>query len=47
LLTQVLLVLALVYFARRGNRTLLALNATAWGAIVADTALHFLLRLSP
>jgi hypothetical protein len=43
-LTQVLLCVALVYFWRRGDRSLLVLNAGAWGAILADTALHYLLR---
>jgi hypothetical protein len=43
-LTQVLLVSALFYFWRRGDRPLLVLNGSAWGAILADTALHYLLR---
>lgn len=42
-LTQVLLVSALFYFWRRGDRALLFLNGGAWGAILADTALHYLL----
>lgn len=43
-LTQLLLVMALVYFWRRKNRALLLLNGGAWAAILADTALHYLLR---
>ncbi len=43
-LTQVLLVIALAYFWRQRNRPLLMLNAGAWAAILADTALHYLLR---
>lgn len=42
-LTQVLLVSALLYFWRRGDRALLMLNGAAWVAILADTALHYVL----
>lgn len=43
LLTQVLLVLALLHFWKRKDRPALMLNAGAWAAILADTALHYLL----
>ena len=43
LLTQVAIVAVLVLNWRKGDRPLLALNAAAWGAILADTALHFLM----
>ena len=42
LLTQLTIVTALFYLWRR-DRSLVRLNATAWGAILADTALHYLL----
>ena len=43
LLTQVMIVMALFYLWRRKERSLVLLNAAAWGAILADTALHYLL----
>ena len=42
LLTQIAIGLAL-YHIRRTDRPLLILNISAWGAILADTALHYLL----
>jgi hypothetical protein len=42
LLTQVTIGLALVYLWRR-DRPLVRLNMTAWVAILADTALHYVL----
>lgn len=43
LLTQVAIVAVLVLNWKKGDKPLLALNAAAWGAILADTALHFLM----
>ncbi len=43
LLTQVAIVAVLVLNWNKGDRALLALNFAAWGAILADTALHFLM----
>jgi hypothetical protein len=43
LLTQVVLVVALYYSWGRGDRAPIALNLVAWSAILADTALHYLL----
>lgn len=43
LLVQVAILAILVLNWRKGDRPLLALNAAAWGAILADTALHFLM----
>ena len=43
LLTQLMLAGALVYAWRRGARSLNVLNIVAWSAILADTALHYLL----
>ncbi len=43
LLTQVLLLVALLHFWRQKDRQALLLNIGAWGAILADTALHYLL----
>jgi hypothetical protein len=43
LLTQVLIVAALYHCYRQGDRRLVLLNASAWSAILADTALHYLL----
>lgn len=43
LLTQVALALALFHFWKRKERRLLLLNVAAWAAILADTALHYLL----
>lgn len=42
-LTQLFLVVALVHYWERGNRSFLWLNGIAWGAILADTALHYVL----
>lgn len=42
LITQVVLALALFHMWGK-DRKLAALNITAWGAILADTALHYLL----
>jgi hypothetical protein len=42
LLTQVCLVIALVYYWRQGKRSLVRLNAVAWAGILADAALHVL-----
>ncbi len=42
LLTQVAIALALFHVWRK-DRSLVVLNMTAWAAILADTALHFLL----
>lgn len=43
LLAQVAIVAILVLNWKKGDTPLLALNAAAWGAILADTALHFLM----
>ena len=43
LLAQLCIALALAHHWRAGNRTFLWLNGIAWGAILADTALHYLL----
>lgn len=43
LLTQVAIVAVLALNWKTGDKPLLALNAAAWGAILADTALHFLM----
>ncbi len=43
LLAQVAIVAVLVLNWKKGDKTLMALNAAAWGAILADTALHFLM----
>lgn len=42
LLTQVAIVIALFHLWQR-DRSLVRLNAAAWAAILADTALHYLL----
>lgn len=42
-LTQVFIVIALFHLWGRNERGLLWLNAGAWAAILADTALHYLL----
>lgn len=42
LLTQLTLVVALYHLWGK-DHSLVRLNATAWGAILADTALHYLL----
>lgn len=42
LLTQLAIALALFHVWNR-DRSLVALNASAWAAILADTALHYLL----
>jgi hypothetical protein len=45
LLTQAILLAQLVrIWGRDGAGTLRALNIVAWGAILADTALHYLLK---
>jgi hypothetical protein len=33
-----------LYYVWRKDRSLVALNLVAWGAILTDTALHYLLR---
>ncbi|MEW6245887.1 MAG: hypothetical protein AB1555_04165 [Nitrospirota bacterium] len=43
LLTQILIAVALYHLWKRGDRSLLWLNGGAWAAILADTALHYLL----
>ena len=43
LLTQVCLLLALMYHWKRGNYALVRLNAIAWAGILADAALHILM----
>jgi hypothetical protein len=43
LLTQVCLLLALIHHWKHGHRSLVRLNALAWGGILADTALHVLM----
>ncbi len=47
ILTQICLVLALIYHWKRGNQSLVRLNALAWAGILADTALHVLVIRSP
>ena len=41
-LTQICLLLAVMYYWKRRNLPLLRLNAIAWGGILADAALHVL-----
>lgn len=43
ILTQLMIALSLYRFWGQGQRTLMLLNVVAWGAILADTALHFIL----
>jgi hypothetical protein len=43
LLTQVMVAMALYSAWRRGDRSLMWLNLVGWSAILADTALHYLL----
>jgi len=43
LLTQLAIALALFHIWGRGHRPLVLLNVAAWAAILADTALHYLL----
>ncbi|MGQ0811629.1 MAG: hypothetical protein ACT4OO_10450, partial [Nitrospiraceae bacterium] len=43
LLTQLCLALAVVYYWKAPHRRLMWLNGTAWAAILADTALHYIL----
>ncbi len=43
-LAQVCIVVGLVTAVRGKDRRMLWLNSIAWAAILADTALHFLLR---
>ena len=42
-LTQIAIAAAQYYFWRK-DRSLVALNLVAWGAILTDTALHYVLR---
>ena len=42
-MTQIAIAAALYYVWRR-DRSLVALNLVAWGAILTDTALHYVLR---
>ncbi len=44
LLAQICIVAGLLMAWKRKDRPMLWLNAVAWAAILADTALHFLLR---
>lgn len=44
LLAQVCIVAAIVFAWRQRQESVLWLNSGAWGAILADTALHFLVR---
>lgn len=46
LLAQVCIAATLAHHWRAGHRTFLWLNGVAWGAILADTALHYLLTKS-
>lgn len=43
LLTQLAIAAALYYVWRRGERRLIVLNIIAWAAILADTALHYVM----
>ena len=43
LLTQILIAAAL-FHVWKSDRSLAAINVVAWGAILADTALHYLLH---
>jgi hypothetical protein len=43
ILTQVMIALALYQSWKMGDRKMIGLNIIGWGAILADTALHFLL----
>ena len=43
LLTQLALALALFHHWGKGRKHTMVLNATAWAAILGDTALHYLL----
>jgi hypothetical protein len=43
LFTQLALALALFHLWTRGDKVLVRLNVCAWAAILADTALHYLL----
>ncbi len=43
LLAQLAIALALFHLWGKGETVLMRLNACAWGAILADTALHYLL----
>jgi len=43
ILTQVCIVWAMYRVWGQNQRTLFSLNAVAWGAILADTALHYIL----
>ncbi|GKS58243.1 hypothetical protein YTPLAS18_17700 [Nitrospira sp.] len=44
ILAQVCIIAALTLAWRHKERRILWLNAVGWGAILADTALHFVLR---
>ena len=44
LLTQLAIALALFHLWGGADRSLVRLNAAAWAAILADTALHYVLR---
>lgn len=43
LLTQILIVISVFRLWGQGERFLVVLNLVAWGAILSDTALHYLL----
>ena len=43
ILTQVMIALGLYQSWRLGDRQMMGLNMIGWGAILADTALHFVL----
>jgi hypothetical protein len=43
LLSQVFILISVFLLWGKGERLLVGLNLTAWGAIVSDTALHYLL----
>ncbi len=43
LLAQIFLFSALIYYWKGANRGMLWVNGIAWGAILADTALHYLM----
>jgi hypothetical protein len=44
LLTQLAIALALFHLWGGADRSLIRLNMAAWAAILADTALHYVLR---
>jgi hypothetical protein len=43
LLSQVFILISVFRLWGKGERLLVGLNLTAWGAILSDTALHYLL----